>query len=192
MGPTTHWALDPRPDRGRPAQARLREALKRWEAPPLPLMHFTVDLYTDRRCPCADLHRRTSNGRNAKTKFELLEVRPVSYVPTECRPYIHINFIARATEQGSQGLLFFAELYLCGKRRSPSGYSVTYCEPLGDNSITGRNGMDRPRADPSATTEKIDLTYCYACDQNMLHPEGVKYVGGHCNVPGIYKGCAML
>jgi hypothetical protein len=69
--------------------------------------------------------------------FELLEVRPVNYVPTHSRPYIHINFVPRSSEQGSQEMLFFAELYLCGKRKSPSGYSVTCCEPLGDDS-TGK------------------------------------------------------
>jgi hypothetical protein len=108
-GPTTYWALIPRPDRGRPtlhgwwAPVALRyikgvgangsryevhrshcshlqtlfrsESVRsqRREAPPVfiaatatalyrrtPLRHL---LFPNRRCPCADPHHRTSNGR---------------------------------------------------------------------------------------------------------------------------------
>lgn len=130
-------------------------------------------------------------NKRKKMKFELLEVRPVNSVPTKWRPYMHINFVAKSSKKGSRQQLFFAELYLCGKRRSRSGYSVICCEPLTHGSpISGRLGMDKPAANP--LRKNLDFTYCYACDQNMMHPKGTNYVAGHCNIRGIYNGVAML
>jgi hypothetical protein len=52
--------------------------------------------------------------------------------------------------------------------------------------------MDNPPGDSLVATKNTDGTYCFACNQRMLHPEGTKYVGGHCNIPGIYNGNAFL
>lgn len=131
-------------------------------------------------------------NKKKKIKFELLDARPVNFVPTKWRPYMHINFVARSRKEGSQEQLFFAKLYLCGKRQNPSGYSVIFCEPLDYSSVTpGLVDMDKP-AGNSLVRKNLDFTHCYACDHNMLHPKGANYVGGHSNVPGIYNGVAML
>jgi hypothetical protein len=47
-------------------------------------------------------------------------------------------------------------------------------------------GMDNPQGTLSRR-KNVDFTYCFGCGPNILHPEGTKYVGGHCNVPHIYN-----
>lgn len=63
----------------------------------------------------------------------MLDVMPVVQMPESGRLYTHINFTARSSKEGSKEQLFFAELYNCSKRRDPSGFLVTCCEPLGSD-----------------------------------------------------------
>ena len=69
----------------------------------------------------------------AQIKFELLDVMPVVQMPESGRLYTHIYFTARSSKEGSKEKLFFAELYNCSKRRDPSSFLVTCCEPLGSD-----------------------------------------------------------
>ena len=64
-------------------------------------------------------------------KFELLDAKPVVGIPEPRCCYTHINFTARSSKEDSEEQLFFAEIYHCRKKRSPSGFIVTCCEPLG-------------------------------------------------------------
>jgi hypothetical protein len=57
----------------------------------------------------------------------------VVQMPESGRLYTHVNFTARSSKEGSKEQLFFAELYNCSKRRDPSGFLVTCCEPLGSD-----------------------------------------------------------
>uniref|UniRef100_A0ACD5YSA8 Uncharacterized protein n=1 Tax=Avena sativa TaxID=4498 RepID=A0ACD5YSA8_AVESA len=131
--------------------------------------------------------------KNNKIKLELLEVGPVVSVASKFYPYKHINFTARSSKEGSREKLFFAELQLCSRRQTPSGFNVICCEPLGCDSTAGcwtGRGMDNPQG-TSAESKDVDSTYCFGCGPNILHPKGAKYAGGHCAVPYIYNS-AML
>ncbi|XP_051196358.1 uncharacterized protein [Lolium perenne] len=128
-------------------------------------------------------------NKRKKFKFELLEVGPVVSVSSSFYPYKHMNFSARSSKEGSGEHLFFAELQLCSRRKNPIGFSIICCEPLGSYSTAGRCaswGMDNPQGTLSRR-KNVDFTYCFGCGPNILHPEGTKYVGGHCNVPHIYN-----
>ncbi|KAG2563952.1 hypothetical protein PVAP13_8KG376600 [Panicum virgatum] len=77
-------------------------------------------------------------NRNKKVKFELLDAKPVISIPEPRCCYTHINFTARSSKEDSQEQLFFAEIYHYRKRRAPSGFIVTCCEPLGSDSADKR------------------------------------------------------
>ncbi|OQU83963.1 hypothetical protein SORBI_3005G206800 [Sorghum bicolor] len=123
-------------------------------------------------------------NRRKKIKFEMLDVMPVVQMPESGRLYTHINFTARSSKEGSKEQLFFAELYNCSKRRDPSGFLVTCCEPLGSDATVGHKGF---QLDGSTVVRKnTDFARCFACGPRMLHPRGDKYIAGHCNVAHIY------
>ncbi|WVZ50024.1 hypothetical protein U9M48_001323, partial [Paspalum notatum var. saurae] len=131
-------------------------------------------------------------------KFELLDVMPVIMMIESCRLYTHMNFTAKSNKEGSSEQIFFAELHNCSKRRTPSGFFVICCEPLGSDTIAwcseeaaglftavGHNGF---QVDGGPVVRKnMDFTRCFACTTLMLHPRGHKYIAGHCNVPYIYN-----
>ncbi|XP_062183277.1 uncharacterized protein LOC133887361 isoform X2 [Phragmites australis] len=123
-------------------------------------------------------------NRRKKIKFELIDVMPVIMMAESQRLYTHVNFTARSSKEGSQEQLFFAELYNCGKRRAPSGFVVTCCEPLGSDSSVGHKGFQLDGT--SAVRKNVDFTRCFACSPRIHHPKGLKYVAGHCNIPYIY------
>ncbi|KAG2563955.1 hypothetical protein PVAP13_8KG376900, partial [Panicum virgatum] len=77
-------------------------------------------------------------NRNKKVKFELLNVKPVISIPEPRCCYTHINFTARSSKEDSREQLFFAEIYHCDKRKAPSGFIVTCCEPLGSDCAAGQ------------------------------------------------------
>lgn len=56
---------------------------------------------------------------------------PVNIMTEACDVYIHVNFIAKSSKEGSEKQPFFAELQLCSRRQASSGFFVTCCEPLG-------------------------------------------------------------
>ncbi|KAJ1276670.1 hypothetical protein BS78_05G232200 [Paspalum vaginatum] len=124
-------------------------------------------------------------NKKKKIKFELLDVMPVIMMIESGRLYTHINFTAKSKKEGSKEQIFFAELHNCGKRRTPSGFFVTCCEPLGSDTIVGHNGF---QLDGGPTVRKnMDFTRCFACSTYMLHPKDQKYIAGHRNVPYIYN-----
>ncbi|CAD6252742.1 unnamed protein product [Miscanthus lutarioriparius] len=123
-------------------------------------------------------------NRRKKIKFELLDVMPVVQMPESGRLYTHINFTARSSKEGSKEKLFFAELYNCSKRRDPSSFLVTCCEPLGSDATVGHKGFQLDGA--TVVRKNIDFARCFACGPRMLHPRGDKYIAGHCNVAHIY------
>ncbi|CAL4999787.1 unnamed protein product [Urochloa decumbens] len=123
-------------------------------------------------------------NKKKKIKFELLDAKPVIGIPEPHCCYAHINFTARSSKEDSEEQLFFAELYHCSKRRSPSGFIVTCCEPLGHDSAVGQK-FGKPEG-TSAVRKNADFTHCFACTNKMLHPRGEHYVAGHCNVPYAY------
>ncbi|RLM57708.1 hypothetical protein C2845_PM18G12380 [Panicum miliaceum] len=123
-------------------------------------------------------------NKNKKIKFELLDAKPVISIPEPRCCYTHINFTARSSEEDSHEQLFFAEILHCGKRRAPSGFIVTCCEPLDSDSAEGQKFR---QPDGSAVvSNNADFTYCFACTERMLHPRGESYVAGHCNIPCVY------
>ncbi|CAO2202588.1 unnamed protein product [Urochloa humidicola] len=122
-------------------------------------------------------------NKNKKIKFELLDAKPEIGVPEPRCCYTHINFTARSSKEDSEEL-FFAELYHCSKRRAPSGFIVTCCEPLGHDSAVGQK-FGKPEG-TSAVRKNADFTHCFACTEEMLHPRGEHYVAGHCNIPYAY------
>ncbi|PAN43407.2 hypothetical protein PAHAL_8G252100 [Panicum hallii] len=122
-------------------------------------------------------------NKNKKIKFELLDAKPVISIPVPRCCYTHINFTARSSEEDSHEQLFFAEILHCSKRRAPSGFIITCCEPLGSDSA----GQKFRQPDGSSVVSKnADSTYCFACTERMLHPRGENYVAGHCNIPRVY------
>ncbi|CAO2179726.1 unnamed protein product [Urochloa humidicola] len=123
-------------------------------------------------------------NKRKKIKFELLDAKPAIGVPEPRRCYTHINFTARSSKEDSEEQLFFAELCHCSKRRAPSGFIVTCCEPLGHDSAVGQK-FGKPEG-TSAVRKNVDFTHCFACSEEMLHPRGEHYVAGHCNIPYAY------
>ncbi|CAN6363632.1 unnamed protein product [Urochloa humidicola] len=123
-------------------------------------------------------------NKKKKIKFELLDAKPVISVPEPRCCYTHINFTARSSKKDSQEQLFFAETYYCGKRRAPSGFIVTCCEPLGPDSAAGQKFSEPDGT--SMARKNADFRYCFACTEEMLHPRGENYVAGHCNIPHAY------
>ncbi|CAL4986149.1 unnamed protein product [Urochloa decumbens] len=120
-------------------------------------------------------------------KFELMDVMPANMIIESLRLYTHVNFTAMSAKEGTKEQLFFAELENCSKRRAPSRFIVTYCEPLGSDSTVGHKGFQLDYATSAVGKNvNIDITYCFACDSRMLHPRGDKYIAGHCNIPHIY------
>ncbi|CAO2184329.1 unnamed protein product [Urochloa humidicola] len=123
-------------------------------------------------------------NKRKKMKFELLDAKPVIGVPEPRCCYTHINFTARSSKEDSEEQLFFAELYHCSKRRAPSGFIVTCCEPLGHDSALGQK-FGKPEG-TLAMRKNVDFTHCFACTDEMRHPRGEHYVAGHCNIPYAY------
>ncbi|PNT71764.1 hypothetical protein BRADI_2g35184v3 [Brachypodium distachyon] len=97
------------------------------------------------------------HNRKMMIKFELLDFDPPIHVPSKLK-------------EGSRENIFFAELQLCSKRKTPSGFSVLYCEPL------------RLLCAPTES-KNVDSDYCYACGPYTFHPKGTKYVAGHYTFP---------
>jgi len=123
-------------------------------------------------------------NKNKKIKFELLDAKPVISIPEPRCCYTHINFTARSSKEDSEEQLFFAEIYHCRKKRSPSGFIVTCCEPLGPDFKVGQKFCKLDGS--SAVRKNTDFTHCFACTERMLHPRGENYVAGHCNIPRVY------
>ncbi|CAL4990375.1 unnamed protein product [Urochloa decumbens] len=130
-------------------------------------------------------HRKMSYRFHAspEIKFELMDVMPANMIIESLRLYTHVNFTAMSAKEGTKEQLFFAELENCSKRRAPSRFIVSHCEPLGSDST----GFQLDYATSAVVKNvNIDITYCFACDSRMLHPRGDKYIAGHCNIPHIY------
>uniref|UniRef100_A0A0A9BVB8 DUF3615 domain-containing protein n=1 Tax=Arundo donax TaxID=35708 RepID=A0A0A9BVB8_ARUDO len=88
--------------------------------------------------------------------------------------YMHMNFKARNVKTRSEKL-FFAELVLNGSVSDGNGYSTTACSIVGDNCVGGMkhllgNGLPK---------ERYDEQHCYVCAEEIKHPPGMSYKGGH-------------
>ncbi|KAL6602978.1 hypothetical protein ACP70R_043339 [Stipagrostis hirtigluma subsp. patula] len=119
-----------------------------------------------------------NNDPNNEVKYELIEAIMSTYMLEGASSYGHVNFTARANQEGSEEQLFFAELELQG--------DITFLTCL--RCLKEKGDQVGGLMYQTERTRGIDLEHCYACCDGLKHPrDGASYQAGH-GTPRFYEG----
>lgn len=119
--------------------------------------------------------KRYNKNKNNKVKYSLVEAIDGAIFHERCYNYVHVNFYANAKNgplKSKPKVLIFAELQHVGDR--PNAMALTSFHFLDEKKqIAGHRDLVRS----SHTTQ--DIYHCYACTDDIKHPEGSRYKAGH-------------
>lgn len=143
-----------------------------------------LDRQTNQFVTAALDHYNSQEGN--MIKYELIKAITSTGIMDGFRIYGHVNFIAKSSLENSKEEFFFAELcYL----RNPH-----ICVPTCIVSLEGKEQIGGVRGvkgnDGYYGTEiRVDTRHCYACKEELMHPEdGTLYEIGH-HVDAYYGSC---
>ncbi|XP_047078324.1 uncharacterized protein LOC124688729 isoform X1 [Lolium rigidum] len=119
-------------------------------------------------------------------KYELLKAITSSAIISVRGLYGHVNFTAKSTLENSKEEFFFAEL--CHDRDCLVYIPTCIVSLEGKERIGGVRGI-KGNDGYYGMEIRVDTQYCYACDDELKHPEdGTLYEAGH-QVDGFYDYC---
>nr|XP_051191544.1 uncharacterized protein LOC127305194 isoform X2 [Lolium perenne] len=119
-------------------------------------------------------------------KYELIKAITSTGIMDGWRFYGHVNFTGKSSLENSKEEFFFAELrYVCDDDIYIPTCIVSLEEKERIGGVRGIKGNDGYYG----MEIRVDTQYCYACDDELKHPEdGTLYEAGH-QVDGFYDYC---
>ncbi|XP_044428257.1 uncharacterized protein [Triticum aestivum] len=121
--------------------------------------------------------KRYNKNKNNKVKYALVEAIDGGAIWEDSEIYAHVNFYAKAKngpKKNDGKVLVFAELHQIGRRLNAM---VLTCFRFldGSNQICGQ----RDKLRNPLIRQNQDIGHCYACTEQIKHPDGSSYKAGH-------------